>query len=306
MPRQRHFFGLNHFHKSSSSGTTIYAYDGDNMVEQLNSSGTATARYTQGLGIDEPLEVYEGNKSYYYHADGLGSVVALTKSTGTAANTYFGYNTFGGMPAPSETVANPFRFTGREWDSETSLYYYRARYYDSLFGRFLSEDPLNLSEGMNFYEYVNNNPVLFNDPFGLWKNTGNPADPNKSTIVCNGRGGFRVHLAGYYTDLPELMACVGKCVINHEESHIRDVRATNPKLCGGLRDGIQVGYSNNKEQAASELAAYTLELGCLKKEKKKACSNCSKYIDNQIEAIVKHQLPKWRTELSPTIPKVEF
>jgi hypothetical protein len=51
-------------------------------VETLNSSGTATARFTQGLGIDEPLEVYEGHASYYYSADGLGSVVALTKSKG--------------------------------------------------------------------------------------------------------------------------------------------------------------------------------------------------------------------------------
>jgi len=85
-------------YKSSSSGTTIYAgacpersrRDGDNVIEQLNSSGTATARYTQGLGIDEPLEVYEGRASYYYHADGLGSIVALTKSNGSAVNTYFG------------------------------------------------------------------------------------------------------------------------------------------------------------------------------------------------------------------------
>jgi YD repeat-containing protein len=138
-------------YKSSTSGTTIYAYDGDNRIEDLSSAGTATARYTQGLGIDalrprvrdfgrrdEPLEVYEGGKSYYYHADGLGSIVALTKSTGTAANTYFGYNTFGGMPNPSETVANPFRFTAREWDSETSLYNYRARNWRSVTSAFRS------------------------------------------------------------------------------------------------------------------------------------------------------------------------
>jgi YD repeat-containing protein len=47
-------------YKSSSAGTTIFAYDGDNRIEDLSSTGTATARYTQGLGIDEPLEVYEG------------------------------------------------------------------------------------------------------------------------------------------------------------------------------------------------------------------------------------------------------
>lgn len=124
--------------KVSSSATSIYAYDGDNRIEDLSATGTATARYTQGLGIDEPLEVYEGGKSYYYHADGLGSIVALTKSTGTAANTYFEYNTFGADPAASETVANPFRFTGREWDSETGLYYYRARNWRSVTSAFRS------------------------------------------------------------------------------------------------------------------------------------------------------------------------
>ncbi len=161
-------FGRNKFPKQPNpNGTKIYAYDGDNIVEQLNASGTATARYTQGLGIDEPLEVYEGGKSYYYHADGLGSIVALTKSTGTAANTYFGYNTFGGMPAPSETVANPFRFTGRDWDSETSLYYYRARYYDPSIGRFLSEDPIGDAGGGSAYIYVDNHPTLLVDPLGL-------------------------------------------------------------------------------------------------------------------------------------------
>ncbi len=84
--------------KVSSSGTTIYAYDGDNIVETLDATGTATAEFTQGLGIDKPLEVYEGHGSYYYSADGLGSIVALTKSNGSAVNTYFGYNTFGAMP----------------------------------------------------------------------------------------------------------------------------------------------------------------------------------------------------------------
>ncbi len=56
----------------------MYVYDGDNQVEELNSSGGVVARYTQGLGIDEPLALYRSGKKYYYHADGLGSIVGLT------------------------------------------------------------------------------------------------------------------------------------------------------------------------------------------------------------------------------------
>jgi len=94
-------------------------------------------------------------------------VVALTKSTGSAVNTYFGYNTFGAEPGASETVANPFRFTGRDWDSETSLYYYRARYYDPLFGRFLSEDLIRFGGAIDFYTYVGNSPANRTDSTGL-------------------------------------------------------------------------------------------------------------------------------------------
>jgi RHS repeat-associated protein len=58
-------------------------------------------------------------------------------------------------------------YTGRELDNESGLYYYRARYYDPMAGRFLSEDPLGFKAGINFYAYVGNNPLNFNDPSGL-------------------------------------------------------------------------------------------------------------------------------------------
>jgi RHS repeat-associated protein len=64
-------------------------------------------------------------------------------------------------------MTNSFRYTGREWDQETGLYYYRARYYDPSIGRFISEDPAGYNAGMNVYRYVRNNPLLFVDPLGL-------------------------------------------------------------------------------------------------------------------------------------------
>jgi len=66
--------------KVSASATTIYAYDGDNSVDELGAGGSSTARYTQGLGIDQPLAMYRGGAASYYHADGLGSIEALTDS----------------------------------------------------------------------------------------------------------------------------------------------------------------------------------------------------------------------------------
>jgi len=62
---------------------------------------------------------------------------------------------------------NPYQFTGRQYDSETGLHYYRARYYNAEIGRFLQPDPIGYNDGMNMYAYVGNNPISFTDPFGL-------------------------------------------------------------------------------------------------------------------------------------------
>jgi RHS repeat-associated protein len=62
-------------------------------------------------------------------------------------------------------------FTGREWDPETGLYYYRARYYDPKVGRFLSKDPVGFAAGPNYYTYVLDNPVNRVDPSGMYQCT---------------------------------------------------------------------------------------------------------------------------------------
>jgi len=62
---------------------------------------------------------------------------------------------------------NPYQFTGRQYDSETGLYYYRARYYNVEIGRFIQPDPIGYNDGMNMYVYVGNNPVVYTDPMGL-------------------------------------------------------------------------------------------------------------------------------------------
>ena len=148
-----------------TSGTTVYAYDGTNVTAELGAGGNLLAYYTQGAGIDEPLGITESGGTSYYHADGLGSITSLTGGSGQLANSYV-YDSFGNLTASTGTVTNPFQYTGREFDPESGLYYYRARYYDQSLGRFFSEDPIGYRGKDNRYVYVLNRPVNAKDPTG--------------------------------------------------------------------------------------------------------------------------------------------
>jgi RHS repeat-associated protein len=70
------------------------------------------------------------------------------------------------QPGSSGSLTNPFQYKGREFDAETSLYYYRSRYYDSQAGRFTNEDQIRFKAGINFYSYVGNSPTDLVDPSG--------------------------------------------------------------------------------------------------------------------------------------------
>src|SRR4029077_6285803 len=113
------------FTQGSTTTTTNYLYDGINLLEEVDNSGNILARYTEGTNADEWLaELRSGTTSYYQH-DGVGSVSSLSSSAGGLANTY-SYDSFGKLTASSGTLTNPFQYTGREFDSETEIYYYRA------------------------------------------------------------------------------------------------------------------------------------------------------------------------------------
>jgi RHS repeat-associated protein len=72
-----------------------------------------------------------------------------------------------GTPISNSLISNNYLFTGRELDTETGLYYYRARYFSPELGRFLSRDPIGYAGGVNLYSYCGNNPVDYTDPMGL-------------------------------------------------------------------------------------------------------------------------------------------
>jgi RHS repeat-associated protein len=163
--------------KIANGQTRRYIYDGEDILLEYDGTNTLQARYTHGPGIDEPIAVTKGSSTFFYHQDGLGSVTDLTDSAGATAKSY-AYDAYGTILESPGTLEQPYTYTGRELDSESGLYYYRARYYDAAIGRFLQQDPLGFANGdPNLYAYVEDNPLNFTDPDGKLPRPPKPPKP---------------------------------------------------------------------------------------------------------------------------------
>lgn len=151
--------------------------------------------YINGIGTDSviaydaeeqisPTGTGKATKRYYYHTNQLGSVIALTNSTGAIMQTY-SYDAFGKAYVRNgsgtwitlisfdtytgSTYSNSRLYTGREYDKEIWVYYLRARYYNANTGKFISRDPVGQNDQVNLYTYVANSPLKYTDRNGKVK-----------------------------------------------------------------------------------------------------------------------------------------
>ena len=116
---------------------------------------------------------------YWALADKLGSVrdiVAYDSGTGqTSVVNHIEYDAFGNITGESAATGMDYAlerylysYTGREWDADAEMYAYRARWYDPVVGRFISEDPIGFAAGdTNISRYVGNGATNATDPSGL-------------------------------------------------------------------------------------------------------------------------------------------
>lgn len=167
--------------QGASTQRTQYVYDGIQAIGELQ-DGRLAATILTGLNIDEVIartvNVAGGGSlaTKSYLTDALGSVLATTLASQNE-EVFYAYSPYGEtqtLGADPDSPANSNQYTARENDGLVGgtngggLYYYRARYYDPVLKRFISEDPIALVAGPNVYAYVNGDPLGLYDPVGLY------------------------------------------------------------------------------------------------------------------------------------------
>uniref|UniRef100_UPI003D13F37E RHS repeat-associated core domain-containing protein n=1 Tax=Sulfurimonas sp. TaxID=2022749 RepID=UPI003D13F37E len=287
--------------KTLNNETYHYIYDAQNIVAILDTNKNLLATILHDESIDQPLSITTYNqehkktqeyqelnldgkylldthnsKTYYYHRDHQGSIIALTNQEGEIVESFIYDESYGTILLHNKLTQtyNPYCYTAREFESD-DLYYYRARYYDPTIQRFLSKDPIEFMSGdYNFYRYVSSDPMNRIDPSGLTCEKaaafGGTLGSGLGFIV----GGGLSAVCDVGTD--------GACVVVNPEI------VTGSTALGGA-GGIAVGKAgceatNWLMEKTKELAESILNTGTKVKGKEKEKSDCGEqkgYKDSQ-------------------------
>jgi len=174
-----------------------YVYDGMLPVQERDINNNPLVTYTRGIdlggdlwtagGIGGLLARTDGNGSTFYHADGSGNITALMNGSQNIVARYL-YNPYGKLVGEwgGMAEANKYRFSSKEWDPLSGMYYYGFRFYDPILQRWPNRDPIGERGGINLYGHVGNDPVNWIDPDGnqmvmtfptwVWPKSPNPVN----------------------------------------------------------------------------------------------------------------------------------
>jgi RHS repeat-associated protein len=153
---------------------TRYWLSGSEEIANLDANRNVIRRFIPGAAIDERVAQIDANGAVtFIHNDKQNSVIAISDAVGNPVQRR-GYGTYGETdPAQmvgttsAGTTPHPFGYTGRRWDPDLGLYYYRARWYDPQLGTFLETDPIGELDYVNLYSYVGLEPGNGTDPTGM-------------------------------------------------------------------------------------------------------------------------------------------
>jgi RHS repeat-associated protein len=258
------------------------------------------------------------------------NVTSLVNAAGDALERYV-YDPYGRVTIYDDdwsteqsptTYNNYVLYTGRHLDAETGLYYYRARYYDAVLGRFVNRDPILYDAGdSNLYRYISDSPLNNTDPSGLATLS---ADQQADLKGCKcearkvGSASFAVAL-GYVKcvngkPVPAVNDKIGtykeyhdcgldECTLDHEKHHIAQTEVFCPDFCKGKtcdekKDEYYVfGFETaNRCADKSECWATYVSLNCaitkakefMAKKNKKCMLAAADYLENEIASTEKY------------------
>jgi RHS repeat-associated protein len=226
-----------------------FLWQGANLLAELGAGATSKlAEYSYYNGLDRPHAVVVDGQTHYAHVDGQGNVIALNGNGGEVTRTYE-YEPWGQLIGGSDNAAladrDRARWKGALWmGPEVELYYMRNRWYEPATGRFLSEDPIRVAGGLNFYVFGAANPIGRRDPNGLDPDSGRGGRDFDPRNLCPAGGmkdidtglcrlddgtyydpdalkrawaffrnfGFDVEIVSSYSHLSQIMVRVGQAV----------------------------------------------------------------------------------------------
>jgi RHS repeat-associated protein len=155
-----------------------YVYNGMTVIQERDVNNNPLVTYTRGTdlsgttqgagGIGGLLARTDTNGSSFYHTDGNGNVTMLVSGTGTMMAKYL-YDSYGNTLGTWGTLAaaNTYRYSSKEVDLNSGLYYFGERYYQPNLQRWLNRDPIEEAGGINLYGFVGNDSINWFDPLGL-------------------------------------------------------------------------------------------------------------------------------------------
>ncbi|MCX8091124.1 MAG: RHS repeat-associated core domain-containing protein [Verrucomicrobiae bacterium] len=157
---------------------TLYQYDSAGQMTNIlrrRSDQSMISRYAYGYDdAGQRISVLRGNGRGDVERYDTRAITKTKDATGNVVERY-GYDVYGeptiydaqSSILTASAIGNRLLLQGRDLDPDTGLYNFRNRYYTPLSGAFVQVDPIRVNGGLNFYRFVENEPVNASDPFGL-------------------------------------------------------------------------------------------------------------------------------------------
>lgn len=158
--------------KINGAWSERYIYQDDlRPAAKLNASGNVIARYIYGSDRNVPDYMITSQGTFRILSDHLGSPRLVMSMTGNIQQR-MDYDEFGNAINDTNPGFQPFGFAGGLYDRDTGLVRFGARDYDPSVGRWTAKEPIRFGGGdTNLYGYVVQDPVNWNDPNGLDRNS---------------------------------------------------------------------------------------------------------------------------------------